>query len=93
MSVTAELVFDVTGPKCAELLVSEKLAFVGAGCTCFDRFLGSAASHPSTPPRSEDSAADVQQKKKSCIVSRSFCELGLDLYSQYATSSLIIAGY
>lgn len=43
----------------------------------FDRCFSSAASHPSTPPPSQDSAADVQQK--SCIVSAPYVNLARPL--------------
>lgn len=56
---------------------------VSGNCLCrhgmfmFDRCFSSAASHLSTPPHSQDSAADVQQK--SCIVSAPFVNLARPL--------------
>lgn len=57
------LVSDITGTKCAEVLFLGT-ASVGTRWCAFDRCSGSDASHPSTPPHLQDSAADVQQKKK-----------------------------
>lgn len=81
------LVLNITGTKCAEIL------FLGTGFVgmqMFDWCFSSAASHPSTPPHSQDSAADVQQK--SCIVSAPLWTWP-DRCSQSAMSSLIIVGY
>lgn len=66
------LVSDITGTKCAEVLFLGT-ASVGTGWCTFDRYSGSAASHPSTPPHFQDSAADVHLKKKSSIVSSLLC--------------------
>lgn len=73
-----------------------KFCFLGTslcrhGMHMFDRCFGSAASHPSTPPQSQVSAADVRQK--SCIVSAPFVNLARPLQPIYAMSSLIIVGY
>lgn len=52
--------------KCAEVLFSGN-CLCRHGLHMFDRCLGSAASHPSAPPRLQDSAADVRKKVMHCL--------------------------
>lgn len=57
-NVTAQLlVFDLTAAKCADVSGNR---LCGHGPHMFAHRASSAASHPSTPPRSPDSAAGVQ---------------------------------
>lgn len=71
-------VLDVSGRKCAEVLFRH-------GTHVFDRCFGSAASHPSAP--------QLLTSNKSHALSPLLLWTWPNLYSQYATSSLIIVGY